>query len=151
MKKIELPSNKQKIIQGEIKLKPWGREEIIHTGEYTVKKLTMFKGKQCSVQYHPTKDETVIVFKGKLYVIFVDDKVKGLSPAEITKEIIENDISKENVLEPGQTIIISPGTIHYMKAPEGKAEYFESSTPDNETVRVFDPYKYLRKDLDIAI
>mgnify|MGYP000078733492 CR=1 FL=1 len=37
----------------EIVEKPWGREEIVEVNErYMVKKLTMFAGHRCSLQYH---------------------------------------------------------------------------------------------------
>ena len=39
--------------EGEIKVieKPWGKEEVIEINDrYMVKKLTMFKGKKCSLQ-----------------------------------------------------------------------------------------------------
>ena len=55
---------KKKII-----LKPWGSEEILsHNNRYVLKKLTMKKGKRCSLQYHRKKHETVYVISGKLKV-----------------------------------------------------------------------------------
>ena len=38
--------------------KPWGKEEVLEINEkYMVKKLTMFAGKKCSLQYHNFKKE----------------------------------------------------------------------------------------------
>ena len=36
--------------------KPWGKEEVIEINDkYMVKKLTMWKGHRCSLQYHQKK------------------------------------------------------------------------------------------------
>ena len=36
--------------------KPWGFEEILETNDnYTVKRLTMYNGHKCSLQYHNEK------------------------------------------------------------------------------------------------
>ena len=49
--------------------KPWGREEVIEINDrYMVKKLTMFEGKKCSLQYHNYKKETIYVLSGKLRI-----------------------------------------------------------------------------------
>ena len=42
--------------------KPWGQEEIIEINDrYMVKRLTMWKGHSCSLQYHNQKKETIFV------------------------------------------------------------------------------------------
>ena len=49
--------------------KPWGKEEIIEINDsYMMKKLTMWAGHRCSVQYHNTKRETIYVLSGKLKI-----------------------------------------------------------------------------------
>ena len=41
--------------------KPWGQEEIIEINDsYMVKRLTMWKGHSCSLQYHNQKKETIL-------------------------------------------------------------------------------------------
>ena len=130
--------------------KPWGREYVVHTESYTVKRLTMFKGFMCSVQYHPKKDETAIAFSGNINVVFLKNEVKNLPAAEVTMQVLEKYISARNVLKPGETIVIPPGVVHYMHAAGEECVYFEASTPDTETVRVFDPNAHLRKGEDVA-
>ena len=42
--------------------KPWGQEELIEiNNNYVVKRLTMNKGHQCSLQYHEEKHDTIYV------------------------------------------------------------------------------------------
>ena len=37
-------------------IKPWGKEEILEKNhKYMLKKLTMWKGHRCSLQYHNKK------------------------------------------------------------------------------------------------
>ncbi len=41
--------------------KPWGREEVVELNDkYMVKKLTMWAGHRCSLQYHNLKKETIM-------------------------------------------------------------------------------------------
>lgn len=50
--------------------KPWGREEVIEINDkYMLKKLTMFAGHRCSLQYHNTKKETIYILSGVLKII----------------------------------------------------------------------------------
>ena len=49
--------------------KPWGKEEIIEKNKhYLLKKITMFKGHRCSLQYHNKKLETLFILSGELKV-----------------------------------------------------------------------------------
>ena len=49
--------------------KPWGKEEVIEMNEkYMVKKLTMWAGHRCSLQYHNQKKETIYVLEGQLRI-----------------------------------------------------------------------------------
>ena len=46
----------------EVVEKPWGKEEILEQNNfYVLKRLTMNKGHQCSLQYHDFKHETIYV------------------------------------------------------------------------------------------
>ena len=55
--------NQNKIIE-----KPWGQEEVIEINDkYMVKKLTMWAGHRCSLQYHNIKKETIYVLSDKYY------------------------------------------------------------------------------------
>lgn len=106
--------------------KPWGREEVLEINDrYMVKKLTMFKGCRCSLQYHKSKQETIYVLDGKLKIVI------GAS-----QEALE-----EKVYSPGESVTISPNTIHRMEGLE-ESVYLEASTPEmDDVVRLVDDYQ----------
>ena len=105
--------------------KPWGQEEIIEINDrYMMKKLTMWKGHSCSLQYHRHKKETIFVLSGRLRIILGPNKDE-LSSSVYTK---------------GETITISPGEIHRMEGVEDSI-YLEASTPEvDDVVRLEDSY-----------
>lgn len=106
--------------------KPWGREEVIEINEnYMVKKLTMWAGHRCSLQYHNIKMETIYVLSGVLKIIHGESQ----------------DALKEKLYRAGDTITISPGLIHRMEGVED-AVYLEASTPEiDDVVRLIDDYQ----------
>ena len=106
--------------------KPWGREEVVEINErYMVKKLTMWAGHRCSLQYHNIKKETVYVLSGVLKIIH------GTTP----------DALEEKLFRAGDTITIAPGLIHRMEGVED-AVYLEASTPEmDDVVRLVDDYQ----------
>jgi len=98
--------------------KPWGREEVIEINDkYMVKKLTMFAGHRCSLQYHNIKTETIYVLSGVLKII------QGTN-----QEALEDKLYRA-----GDTITILPGLIHRMEGIEDSV-YLEASTPEMEDV-----------------
>ena len=105
--------------------KPWGREEVIEINEhYMFKKLTMWKGHRCSLQYHNQKKETIYVLSGQLKIY------SGPSENELTVKIYSSN----------DTITLLPGTIHRMEGVED-CIYLEASTPQMEdVVRIQDDY-----------
>lgn len=109
----------------EIVEKPWGREEIVEVNErYMVKKLTMFAGHRCSLQYHNFKRETIYVLSGKLLIRFGKDA----------------DRLESRVFGSGEYITLEPGVIHRMEA-QSESVYLESSTPEmDDVVRLSDDY-----------
>ena len=106
--------------------KPWGREEVIEINDkYMVKKLTMFAGHRCSLQFHNIKKETIYVLSGVLKII------QGTS----------QDALEEKIYRSGDTITIAPGLIHRMEGVED-CVYLEASTPEMEdVVRLADDYQ----------
>lgn len=106
--------------------KPWGREEVLEINDrYMVKKLTMFKGCRCSLQYHESKQETIYVLAGKLKIVVGE-----------SQEALE-----EKVYGPHESVTISPNTVHRMEAVE-ESVYLEASTPEiDDVVRLVDDYK----------
>ena len=105
--------------------KQWGKEEVIEINEhYMVKKLTMWKGHRCSLQYHNQKKETIYVLSGQLKIH------SGPSENELT----------EKIYGPNDTITLLQGTIHRMEGVED-CVYLEASTPQMEdVVRIQDDY-----------
>jgi mannose-6-phosphate isomerase-like protein (cupin superfamily) len=112
--------------QFEIIEKPWGREEVVEINEkYMVKKLTMWAGHRCSLQYHNIKKETIYVLSGVLKII------QGSTQDEL----------EEKLYRAGDTITIPPGLIHRMEGVED-AVYLEASTPEmDDVVRLVDDYQ----------
>ena len=106
--------------------KPWGKEEIIEINDrYMMKKLTMWKGHRCSLQYHNIKRETIYVLSGQLRIY------SGPSQEQL----------ESRVFGPGETITLTPGVIHRMEAAEDSV-YLEASTPEmDDVVRLVDDYQ----------
>lgn len=106
--------------------KPWGREEVVEINDkYMVKRLTMWAGHRCSLQYHNLKMETIYVLSGVLKI------VQGNS----------QDSLEDKLYRPGDTITIPPGLIHRMEGVED-AVYLEASTPEmDDVVRLVDDYQ----------
>ena len=105
--------------------KPWGSEELIECNDkYVVKRLFMKKGHSCSLQYHKLKRETILVFSGELDITIGKDQAS----------------LETKTYYPGQTVTISPYTIHRMTARED-CTYYETSTNELwDVVRLQDTY-----------
>ena len=105
--------------------KPWGKEEVIEINDkYMMKKLTMWKGHRCSLQLHNHKKETIYVLSGQLRIISGPD---------------QNNLITE-IYTSGESITISPGTVHRMEGAEDTV-YLEASTPEiDDVVRLVDDY-----------
>jgi mannose-6-phosphate isomerase-like protein (cupin superfamily) len=105
--------------------KPWGKEELLEINDhYMVKKLTMWKGHRCSLQYHKQKKETIYVLSGQLKIY------SGPAENKLTVKIYG----------PNEIITLPPGTIHRMEGVED-CVYLEASTPQMEdVVRIQDDY-----------
>lgn len=106
--------------------KPWGSELVIEINDrYMMKKLTMWKGKRCSLQYHNVKCETIYVLSGQLRIY------TGSTQDDLQSRIYQAD----------ESITITPGVVHRMEAVEDSV-YLESSTPEMEdVVRLKDDYQ----------
>jgi quercetin dioxygenase-like cupin family protein len=106
--------------------KPWGKEEVVEINDrYMMKKLTMWKGHRCSLQYHNLKQETIYVLSGQLGIYSGPDR------GNLAYRIYSS----------GETITITPGTVHRMEAVEDSV-YLEASTPEmDDVVRLVDDYQ----------
>jgi mannose-6-phosphate isomerase len=105
--------------------KPWGQEEIVEINDqYVVKRLTMWRGHRCSLQYHELKKETIYVLSGAL---------------KISKGALECEMI-EKIYGPGESITIEPRIVHRMEGIEDSV-YLEASTPElDDVIRLADDY-----------
>jgi mannose-6-phosphate isomerase len=105
--------------------KPWGYELIwAETGQYMGKILHINWGGRLSLQYHRQKDETFLLYSGRMVLVLEDasGRLQELSVAA------------------GDAYRISAGRKHRMVALED-CEVFEVSTPLREdVVRLEDAY-----------
>jgi quercetin dioxygenase-like cupin family protein len=89
-----------------------------------VKKLTMWKGRRCSLQYHVKKCETIYVLSGQLRIYFGPNQ-----------ESLDSKIFGAH-----ESITLTPGFVHRMEAVENSI-YLEASTPEmDDVVRISDDY-----------
>jgi len=104
--------------------KPWGYElHWAHTPRYVGKVLHINKGHALSLQYHNVKEETILLWSGRMLF-----------------EIQEGDTLAKKELGPGDRIHVRPKTVHRMTAIED-CDVFEVSTPElDDVVRIEDRY-----------
>ena len=104
--------------------KPWGYElHWAKTDRYVGKLIHVNRGHALSLQYHNQKDETIFLWSGKLLF-----------------EIEENGKLVSREMSPGESVHVTPKTVHRMTAIED-ADIFEVSTPElHDVVRLEDRY-----------
>ena len=104
--------------------KPWGYElHWARTDRYVGKVIHITAGHALSLQYHNIKDETILLWKGKLLFEIQQD----------------GQLKKQEVL-PGERFHVTPGTVHRMTAIED-CDVIEVSTPElDDVVRLEDRY-----------
>ena len=104
--------------------KPWGYElHWARTDRYVGKVIHITAGHALSLQYHNIKDETILLWKGKLLFEIQQD----------------GQLRKHEVL-PGERFHVTPGTVHRMTAIED-CDVIEVSTPElDDVVRIEDRY-----------
>ena len=104
--------------------KPWGYELWwARTDRYVGKQIHINKGHALSLQYHNQKDETIFLWAGKM--LFEID--------------VNGTLTKREML-PGESVHVTPPTIHRMTAIED-CDVFEVSTPElDDVVRLEDRY-----------
>ncbi len=110
--------------------KPWGYElHWARTDRYVGKVIHVNRGHALSLQYHNRKDETIHLWSGRLlFEIEVDGQL----------------VSRE--MQPGESVHITPKTVHRMTAIED-SDILEASTPElDDVVRIED--RYGRTDAD---
>jgi mannose-6-phosphate isomerase len=106
--------------------KPWGYELIwANTGEYVGKLLFVKAGESLSLQFHREKDESWLVHSGR---------------ARIEMAAAGEAVPNAEVVGPGASFRILPGTVHRVTGVEDTT-IIEVSTPHLEdVVRLEDRY-----------
>ncbi|MDA1306594.1 MAG: cupin domain-containing protein [Acidobacteria bacterium] len=104
--------------------KPWGYElHWARTDLYVGKVIHVNKGHALSLQYHNQKDETIFLWSGKiLFEIDVDGTLVG-------REML-----------PGESVHVTPKTIHRMTAIEDSDIMEVSTNHLDDVVRLEDRY-----------
>lgn len=104
--------------------KPWGYElHWAKTERYVGKIIHVNAGHALSLQYHNRKEETILLWAGRLLF-----------------EVQQGDVLMKREMQPGECIHITPGTVHRMTALED-SDVFEVSTPElDDVVRLSDDY-----------
>lgn len=92
--------------------KSWGREEIIHNGDYCCKLLVYTERKFSSKHYHRKKHETFYVVSGKFVI-----QIGEIAPCV-------------RILAPGDTVVLEPGIVHRLRCLS-PGTIVESSTHDD--------------------
>ncbi len=107
--------------------KPWGHEEWLSiTPRYVLKKLVLKKGARFSLQYHEVKEESQHLLSGKIKITLG----KKEHPDKLT----------EHLFLPGETLHVTPGTIHQEEALEDSVVLEASTTELLDVVRLKDDY-----------
>ncbi len=105
--------------------KPWGHEMIwAVTDRYVGKVLHIKKGEKLSLQYHRTKDETVMVWSGRMTF----------------EHFAEGQAPQFKELGPGEAFHVTPGLRHRMIALEDTDVFEVSTTELDDVVRLEDAY-----------
>jgi mannose-6-phosphate isomerase-like protein (cupin superfamily) len=104
--------------------KPWGYElHWAKTDRYVGKVLHVNAGQALSLQYHDRKEETILLWSGRLLLDIGRD-------GRLTR--VE--------MRPGDRVHVAPKTVHRMTAVED-CDIFEVSTPElDDVVRLEDRY-----------
>jgi quercetin dioxygenase-like cupin family protein len=105
--------------------KPWGHEVIwAVTDRYVGKVLHIKAGERLSLQYHQKKDETVMVWAGRMKF----------------EHFREGEQPQFKELGPGEAFHVTPGLRHRMIAIEDTDVFEVSTTELDDVVRLEDAY-----------
>lgn len=97
--------------------KGWGLELTYYNKDICTKKLTVGKGKKCSVHYHKDKKEVFYVLEGKMCFEWIDT---------------ENGQMNAKLMIPGDCFVILPNTPHRFIGIDGPCTFIECSTEHRE-------------------
>jgi len=113
--------------------KPWGHELWLN-GEhpaYCLKELRIAAGGRTSLQYHRQKEETIVLFSGRLRLTY------KAAPAVGNDSVSADDLAGV-ILPPISVMHVRPGVLHRLEAVTDVFLY-EASTPHlDDVIRVAD-------------
>ncbi len=117
----------------DVRNKYWGKiETILNNETYSGKRIFMRQGKQSSLEYHVNKKEAYYLQEGRLKV--------GLRVGRA-----EN---KSVILNPGDSFVMYPGTMHMRIALEDSVIFEISTHDDDKDSRIVeDGKKYVHKEI----
>ena len=104
--------------------KPWGYELLwAITDRYVGKIIHVNAGHALSLQYHERKDETILVWSGRVVLEMKEDG-----------QLVQREMAS------GESIHLAPGTVHRITAIE-ESDLVEVSTPElDDVIRLEDNY-----------
>lgn len=113
--------------------KPWGHELWI-SGEhrdYCFKEVFIRAGNRTSLQYHRYKQETNVIFAGKVRLVFKQNAYKANNDVR-TSDLGYSDLTAVSIID------VTPGLLHQLEAMTDVLLY-ETSTPHlDDVIRVHD-------------
>lgn len=110
--------------------KAWGAELIVvnrilgRGAGYCGKRMTLRAGFRCSLHWHHRKDEVFFVESGRMLVELSQPGVGHLVAHGVTPTY------ETRVVGPGESVLVTPGTIHRFTGLEDVV-FFEFSSPDD--------------------
>ena len=115
--------------------KPWGQELWLNVEhpDYAFKEIRIKAGQQTSLQYHKTKEETLLITEGQADLIFHSNS------EECDGSLPDENLSTQ-ALESMQLIHIPPRTLHRLTAKTDICLYEVSTGDVDDVVRVADDF-----------
>ena len=115
--------------------KPWGHELWFNEGHPAcLKELFIRAGNRTSLHYHERKEETILVFSGRMRLVFKDQD-------GVDNDAVSADHLGKAVLSPISAVHVPPGVLHRLEAVTDVLLY-EAATPHpDDVIRVQDDTK----------
>lgn len=114
----------------QVTTKAWGCEILIANREFCGKVMHLHKGWRCSLHFHPVKDESFLVTRGRILVEVGE-------PGMAHPDAVDRSRMQVRELGPGESVDVPPMTLHRFTGLED-AEFVEFSTHDDpaDSIRV---------------
>lgn len=116
--------NTVELIVPKIIPKVWGSEAIYANGPYCQKRMTLGRGKRCSLHYHRDKAETFTVESG-LMLLEIEETPLFPRSGNDQRSLVQK------VMMPGSAVEIRPFTAHRFTGLADETIFYEGSTHDD--------------------